>query len=106
MKLLTWLVIISWIVYPILWIVGSEGTAALGLSQQVGLTTITDLVAKVRPSLYFYPLRGPLCVCVRARGACAACSSKEAAASGVRDVSVLRRLVLHAQVGVTRAVDA
>jgi len=47
LKLLTWLVIISWIVYPILWIVGSEGTAALGLSQQVGLTTITDLVAKV-----------------------------------------------------------
>ena len=35
LKTLTWLTIIAWIVYPILWIVGSEGTAALGLSQQV-----------------------------------------------------------------------
>jgi bacteriorhodopsin len=47
LKTLTWLTIISWIVYPILWIVGSEGTAALGLSQQVGFITITDLVAKL-----------------------------------------------------------
>jgi len=47
LKTLTWLTIISWLVYPIIWILGSEGTAALGLSQQVGLITITDLVAKV-----------------------------------------------------------
>lgn len=47
LKTLTWLTIISWFVYSILWIVGSEGTGALGLSQQVGLTTITDLVAKI-----------------------------------------------------------
>jgi len=47
LKTLTWLTIISWLVYPIIWILGSEGTAALGLSQQVRLITITDLVAKV-----------------------------------------------------------
>jgi len=47
LRTLTWLTIIAWSVYPILWIVGSEGSAVLGLSQQVGLTTITDLVTKV-----------------------------------------------------------
>jgi len=30
----------------VLWLLGSEGTAALGLSQEVGLTTIVDLVSK------------------------------------------------------------
>ena len=32
---------------------GSEGTAALGLSQEVGIITVTDLVAKVGFGLYF-----------------------------------------------------
>jgi hypothetical protein len=32
---------------------GSEGTAALGLSQEVGIITITDLVAKLGFGLYF-----------------------------------------------------
>jgi len=42
---------ISWSVYPILWIVGSEGTGALGLSQEVAITVLTDLVSKVVFSL-------------------------------------------------------
>jgi len=32
---MTYLVVCCFCVYPIVWIVGSEGTAALGLSQQV-----------------------------------------------------------------------
>ena len=36
-----------WVVYPIVWITGSEGTAALGLTQEVALTCGLDLVAKV-----------------------------------------------------------
>jgi len=35
------------------WMLGSEGTAALGLSQEVGIITITDLVAKLGFGLYF-----------------------------------------------------
>ena len=34
---LTYLVVCCFCVYPIVWIVGSEGTAALGLSQQVAV---------------------------------------------------------------------
>lgn len=47
LKTLTWLTIIVWTVYPLIWMLGSEGSGALGLSQQVGLLTVTDLVAKV-----------------------------------------------------------
>jgi len=37
----------SWGVYPLLWVLGSEGTGALGLSQEVALTVLTDMVSKV-----------------------------------------------------------
>merc|ERR550537_1304950 len=47
LKGLTWLTILVWLVYPIVWIVGSEGTGALGLSQEVGIITIADLIAKI-----------------------------------------------------------
>ena len=53
LKGLTWLTILVWLVYPIVWIVGSEGTGALGLSQEVGIITVTDLVAKLGFGLYF-----------------------------------------------------
>jgi len=46
MRTLVWLTIICWVAYIVLWLLGSEGTAALGLSQEVGLTTIVDLVSK------------------------------------------------------------
>jgi len=52
LKGLSWLTIICWIVYPIVWIVGSEGTGALGLSQEVGIITITDLIAKIGFGFY------------------------------------------------------
>ena len=37
----------TWIFYPIVWVVGSEGTGALGMMQEVALTVILDLIAKV-----------------------------------------------------------
>ena len=46
MRTLIWLTIICWVGYLVLWLLGSEGTASLGLSQEVGLTTIIDLVSK------------------------------------------------------------
>lgn len=46
MRTLTWLTIICWVAYIVLWLLGSEGTAALGLSQEVGLTTVVDLISK------------------------------------------------------------
>jgi len=52
LKGLSWLTIISWIVYPVVWIVGSEGTGALGLSQEVGIITLTDLVSKLGFGFY------------------------------------------------------
>ena len=42
---------VSWGVYPVLWLLGSEGTGALGLSQEVALTVLTDLASKVLFSL-------------------------------------------------------
>ena len=41
LKVLTWLTIVSWFINPVIWIVGSEGTAALGLSQQVTFTFLS-----------------------------------------------------------------
>jgi bacteriorhodopsin len=52
LKGLTWLTILAWIIYPIVWIVGSEGTGALGLSQEVGIITIVDLIAKIGFGFY------------------------------------------------------
>lgn len=52
LRTLTWLTIIAWSVYPILWIVGSEGSAVLGLSQQVGLTAPRTLVLFLRMEVH------------------------------------------------------
>jgi len=49
---LTYLVVCCFCVYPIVWIVGSEGTAALGLSQQTGLLCITDVIVKLGFGFY------------------------------------------------------
>merc|ERR1719453_2432729 len=40
------------LIFPIVWIVGSEGTGALGLSQEVGIITIADLIAKIGFGFY------------------------------------------------------
>ena len=48
----TWHTILVWLVYLIVWHVGSEGTGALGLSQEVGIITIADLIAKIGFGFY------------------------------------------------------
>jgi len=40
-------------VYVLAWVVGSEGTASLGLTQEVALILLTDLVALLGFALYF-----------------------------------------------------
>mmetsp|Transcript_28170 Transcript_28170/g.91304 ORF Transcript_28170/g.91304 Transcript_28170/m.91304 type:complete len:280 (-) Transcript_28170:1355-2194(-) len=52
-KILTYITIASSCIYSIVWLLGSEGTAALGLTQEVGLITLTDLVSKLGFGLYF-----------------------------------------------------
>jgi len=52
-KLCNYIFIATACVYPLVWMLGSEGTAALGLSQEVGIITVTDLVAKLGFGLYF-----------------------------------------------------
>jgi len=51
-KLINYIFIATACVYPLVWMLGSEGTAALGLSQEVGLLAVTDLVAKLGFGLY------------------------------------------------------
>ena len=52
MKTLTWLTIVCWVGYIVLWLLGSEGTASLGLSQEVGLTCIIDIISKAGVLFY------------------------------------------------------
>jgi len=52
-KMLTYIVIGTTCVFPLMWLLGSEGTAALGLSQEVGIVCISDLTASVGFGLYF-----------------------------------------------------
>jgi len=52
-KILSYITIATLCIYPLVWLCGSEGTAALGLSQEVGLLTLCDLVAKLGFGLYF-----------------------------------------------------
>jgi len=53
MQTLTWITIVCTCIYPLIWLLGSEGTAALGLSQEVGIVCLTDLVITVGFGLYF-----------------------------------------------------
>jgi len=59
-KNLTFLTVAAVAIYGVLWLLGSEGTAALGLSQEVGIFTFVDLVSKVGFGLYFLFSYGPL----------------------------------------------
>lgn len=52
-KMLTYITMATTCVFPLMWLLGSEGTAALGLSQEVGVVCISDLVATVGFGLYF-----------------------------------------------------
>jgi len=51
-KLCNYIFIATACVYPLVWMLGSEGTAALGLTQEVGILVVTDLVAKIGFGLY------------------------------------------------------
>merc|ERR1719263_316444 len=52
-KMLTYTVIVATCAFSLMWLLGSEGTAALGLSQEVGIVTIVDLATAVGFGLYF-----------------------------------------------------
>jgi len=52
-KMLTYIVIFGTCLFPLMWLLGSEGTAALGLSQEVGIVAVGDLVCTVGFGLYF-----------------------------------------------------
>jgi len=52
-KMLTYIVIFGTCLFPLMWLLGSEGTAALGLSQEVGIVAVGDLVCSVGFGLYF-----------------------------------------------------
>ena len=52
-KMLTYTVIVATCAFPLMWLLGSEGTAALGLSQEVGIVTIVDLATALGFGLYF-----------------------------------------------------
>jgi bacteriorhodopsin len=44
---LLWTLIVLWFVYPIVWVLGTEGSEVIGLSAEVGIFAIVDLLAKV-----------------------------------------------------------
>ena len=48
-KHLTYITVVSLIIFSLLWLLGSEGTAALGLSQEVRLTGIRRLADREIP---------------------------------------------------------
>ena len=79
----------AWSVYPILWIVGSEGSAVLGLSQQVGLTTPRTLVLFLRVEVQVLsPVCTPCCRTLFSSRVCAETSaptSVERLAGGLDD---------------------
>lgn len=52
-KVLTYGVIACYSLFNLIWLMGSEGSASLGLSQEVGIYTIVDIVCKVGFGLYF-----------------------------------------------------
>jgi hypothetical protein len=48
-KVLLAITSVSWCVYPVMWVIGSEGLAAVSLDIEVGFICLADLVAKVGP---------------------------------------------------------
>mmetsp|Transcript_60511 Transcript_60511/g.143874 ORF Transcript_60511/g.143874 Transcript_60511/m.143874 type:complete len:245 (-) Transcript_60511:50-784(-) len=51
-KTLTYITIACTAIYPLVWLLGSEGTAAMGLSQEVGAVAITELAGKLGFGMY------------------------------------------------------
>jgi bacteriorhodopsin len=46
-RVLQWLIVISWSVYPVAWLVGTEGLNLVGLYGETLLFMILDVLAKV-----------------------------------------------------------
>ena len=44
---LVWTLMVLWFVYPIVWVLGTEGSQIIGLSGEVGIFAIVDILAKV-----------------------------------------------------------
>lgn len=44
---LLWTLMVLWFVYPIVWVLGTEGSQVIGLSGEVGIFAIVDILAKV-----------------------------------------------------------
>lgn len=44
---LLWTLMVLWFVYPIVWVLGTEGSQVIGLSAEVGIFAIVDILAKV-----------------------------------------------------------
>jgi len=51
-KVLLAITSVSWCVYPIMWVIGSEGLASVSLDIEVGFICLADLVAKVGFGIY------------------------------------------------------
>jgi len=52
-KICSYIVMACSCIYALAWVLGSEGTASLGLTQEVAFVVLTDLVAKLGFGLYF-----------------------------------------------------
>mmetsp|Transcript_34505 Transcript_34505/g.91077 ORF Transcript_34505/g.91077 Transcript_34505/m.91077 type:complete len:104 (+) Transcript_34505:658-969(+) len=51
-KILVAITFISFCVYPIMWVLGSEGLSAVSLNFEVGLICLADLVSKIAFGFY------------------------------------------------------
>lgn len=51
-KALSWLTIILWCGYPLLWLLGAEGTRSMPQNAEVGTITLLDLASKVGFGMY------------------------------------------------------
>jgi len=52
-KILTYITIVSTCLLPLVWLLGSEGTAAIGLTQEVAMVTFGDIVSVLGFGCYF-----------------------------------------------------
>lgn len=52
-KVLTYIVIVNTCLLPLAWLLGSEGTASIGLTQEVALVTFGDIISVLAFGCYF-----------------------------------------------------
>jgi len=51
-QILVLMVLISWCVYPIVWVLGEEGLEAINVNAEVAFVVLADLVSKIGYGLY------------------------------------------------------